>query len=135
MASSDAWRRFRKSRVGPLGAVLVAAVLAVALLGPLVATQDPNQQSRETMLDDMGMPVAPGAVAGHPLGADSLGRDEMARLLHGGRISMGVGLGATVVAVGIGVTVGVVAGYAGGIVETVLIFVIDVMLSDRKSVV
>ncbi len=129
MFDSDARKRFRQSRVGPVGLALVSLMLAVALLGPVVASTDPNQQSRDTMLDDMGMPVAPFTQPGHPLGADPLGRDELARLLHGGRISMGVGLGATAVAATIGVFVGVVSGFLGGVAETVLIFLVDVMLS------
>ncbi len=124
-----AWRRFRKNKGALLGALLVLFVTSVALLGPFVAPHDPNAQFREELLHDDGTPVAPGEVDGFPLGADPLGRDELSRILHGGAVSMQVAFLATSLAVLLGLLVGVVSGYFGGLVDLVLMRLVDVLLS------
>jgi peptide/nickel transport system permease protein len=65
----------------------------------------------------------------HPLGTDDLGRDLLARLLYGGRISIAVGLAAILIAIVLGVTVGALAGYCGGVLDHVLMRVTDLFLS------
>lgn len=129
MASGTAYSRFVKSRVGPIGAFLVALVVTTSLVGPLLAPHDPYVQNAERLVDDVGLPVGPGEVAGYYLGADPIGRDELARLLHGGRVSMSVGFAGTLLAASIGVVLGIAAGFLGGVTDAVLVFVIDAMLS------
>lgn len=121
--------RFRRTRVGPIGLALVVAITTLSIVGPAISPHDPDVQLREQLVRDDGLPVAPREVPGHLLGGDPLGRDELSRLLHGGRVSMAVGFGGTILAVGLGVIVGVVAGFAGGPIDTALVFVVDVMLS------
>lgn len=129
MATNDARARFLRSRVGPVGLALVLSVLALSVVGPYVSPHDPALQLRDELVRDDGLPVGPGVRAGHPLGGDPLGRDELSRLLHGGRVSMTVALASTALSVALGVLFGVVAGFVGGALDTVLVFFIDVMLS------
>jgi len=124
-----AWRRFRKNKGALVGAALVFVVTGLALLGPLLAPHDPNEQRRELLLRDDGTPVAPGEVAGYALGSDTVGRDELSRLLHGGMISMQVAFMATLIAVVLGLTVGVTSGYFGGLTDSVAMRTVDIVLS------
>ncbi len=124
-----AWRRFRKNKGALWGGMLVLSVTLVAALGPLLAPHDPDQQHRETLLSGDGSPVAPWSVPGHPLGADSLGRDELSRLLHGGAVSMQVAFFATALAVLLGVVVGALSGYFLGAFDFLSMRLVDVLLS------
>ncbi len=124
-----AWRRFRKNKGALFGAVLVAFVTATAALGPFVAPHDPNEQLRDTLINDDFEPAAPFEVPGHWLGADSTGRDELSRLLHGGRVSMMVAYLATLLAIFIGTLAGVTSGYFGGWVDFGWMRLVDLLLS------
>lgn len=126
---SRAFRRFRRNKGALAGLILVLAVTALGLLGPLLAPFDPVEQFTDTLLLDTGLPAGPGAAAGHWLGGDVLARDELSRLLSGARVSMLVAYLATALAVLIGVTLGLVSGYVGGRVDTVLMRMVDVVLS------
>jgi peptide/nickel transport system permease protein len=92
-----------------------------AAAAPLVVGADPYAT-------DLGARLAPPG-AGHPLGQDTLGRDVLARVLHGARISLAVGLAAVLVSFAVGVTLGAAAGYLGGWVDEALARVIDVLLA------
>jgi ABC-type dipeptide/oligopeptide/nickel transport system permease subunit len=126
---SRAFRRFRRNKGALVGLILVVAVTALGLLGPLLAPFDPVEQFTDTLLLDTGLPAGPGAAVGHWLGGDVLARDELSRLLSGARVSMLVAYLATALAVLIGVTLGLVSGYVGGRVDTVLMRMVDVVLS------
>ncbi len=105
-------------RVG--GAIVVFAVLA-AVVGPFVTAFDPAAQ-------DLALRLA-GPTISHPLGLDELGRDILARVLAGARISFLVGLTVVSVSASIGVLLGAVAGYFGGVLDDVISRVIDVLLA------
>lgn len=109
-----------------MGAVLAggAVVLLVALLGvaaPLVTSANPYTT-------DLDARLAPPDHA-HPLGQDALGRDVLARLLRGARISLGTGLAITAISLLVGVLLGAAAGYTGGWLDEALARVIDVLLA------
>jgi peptide/nickel transport system permease protein len=96
-----------------LGAVLVLAVLAMGLAAPLLFPNDP--------LGLAGRPLQwPGANPRFPLGTDPSGRDIMAQLFHGARVSLLIGFVATLVATAIGIAIGALAGFYSGLVDTVL---------------
>jgi len=96
-----------------LGAVLVLAVLAMGLATPLLFPNDP--------LGLAGRPLQwPGANPRFPLGTDPSGRDIMAQLFHGARVSLLIGFVATLVATAIGIAIGALAGFYSGLVDTVL---------------
>jgi peptide/nickel transport system permease protein len=110
-STNTAWRRFSRDRVaiGALGAMLLIVVLAV--IAPAISP-DP------TAIDLDAIKQAP--TREHPLGTDSAGRDVWARLLHGARVSMSVGLVAVGIATLIGTLIGLIAGYARGAIDNVL---------------
>ncbi len=116
----DAWRRFRHHKLAMVGAIIYALLILMTIVGPFVWTRGIN---------DIDLLASNQFSAAHPLGADDLGRDVLARILWGGRISIAVGLAAMLVAVTIGVLVGAVAGFFGGWVDTLLSRFIEVFLS------
>jgi peptide/nickel transport system permease protein len=104
-----------------IGAAIVGLALTAALVGPLVTHADPAAQQLALRLA--------GPTAGHPLGLDELGRDILARVLAGARISFLVGLTVVSVSASFGTLLGALAGYYGGIVDDVVGRVIDVLLA------
>jgi len=125
-----AFRRFRRNKGALVGAALVAAVTATATIGPFLAPQDPIATHPDTLIGENGIPLGPGDhVEGYPLGGDTLGRDMLSRLLHGGKVSMQVAYFATALAVAIGVLVGITTGYFGGALDFLAMRFVDVLLS------
>ncbi|MEU6141201.1 ABC transporter permease [Streptomyces sp. NPDC047081] len=119
----SALRRRRLARSWPavLSWLVLAAVLLVAAVGPLLVQTDPLRQTPSALL--------PFGSAGHPLGTDDLGRDELARLVHGARPLLLVSFTATALAAVAGTAIGLVAGYAGGVVEQALMRLVDLALA------
>ncbi|MEX0693464.1 MAG: ABC transporter permease [Rhodospirillales bacterium] len=112
--------RFMRHRLAVVSSIILAVLIALALLAPLI----------ETMLGidadavDLLARYAP-ASAAHPLGTDALGRDVLVRLLQGGRVSLFVGLTATITAAIIGTAIGLFAGYMGGRTDAFIMRVTD----------
>jgi peptide/nickel transport system permease protein len=114
-------RPARQSQVlGRVGLVLVAAVIAVALLGPLM--------SHGSSYDFVGVPFAPPSST-QPLGTDVLGRNALTRLLNGGYTILGLSAAATITGVSVGASLGIVAAYRGGWVDECIMRVLDVLLA------
>ena len=110
-----------------IGSVIVFAVMAIALLAPLLAPHDPYEQDLMKRLlppfwDSRGSWE-------HIFGTDHLGRDYLSRLIYGARISLLIGIGAALISGLIGTIMGVMAGYFGGRVDMVVTFLITVRLS------
>jgi peptide/nickel transport system permease protein len=110
-----------------IGGILVLLIALIALIGPALAPFDPGVQDMVGGLDADGAPI--GFSAAHWLGSDALGRDVLSRLLHGARISLIVGVSATLIAMVIGVTIGLLAGYFRGIVDAAAMRTVDVVMS------
>jgi oligopeptide transport system permease protein len=115
----DAWRRLQHNRLAVAGGVTLLLLAAACVLGPLLSPFGYAEQDLNNTF------AAPGSV--HWLGTDQLGRDLLVRVLQGGRISLGVGLCATFVALTIGVVYGAVAGYLGGRTDAVMMRLVDIM--------
>jgi oligopeptide transport system permease protein len=115
----DAWIRLRKNRMAVIGGVALIVITLLCLLAPLISPYGYEQQ-------DLLLGAA-GPSAQHWLGTDVFGRDQLTRILYGGRISLMVGLIATGVALVIGVTWGAVAGYAGGRVDAFMMRFVDIV--------
>lgn len=126
MRDSRWFRSFRTNRGAVVGLVLVTSAIVFAFVGPHLAPRPPNEQFAEG-LGKLGIPTPPGDV--FLLGADGLGRDELSRLLHGGRVSMKVALMATGLALLLGLVVGVTSGYFGGLVDQIAMRLVDILLS------
>lgn len=126
-------RRALSHRSFVIGFVGVGIVLLLAILAPLVTWHDPYAQS---IIDRRLPPIwygwfwdDPLATWNHPLGTDQLGRDYWSRLVYGGRISLFIGLTATLVSGLIGTTLGILAGYFGGRTDMVISFLITTRLT------
>jgi peptide/nickel transport system permease protein len=120
-------QRFMSQRL-PLAAAIVLIVMAfIALLAPVVAPYDPIEQFREEGLTELGAPVPPNAQFW--LGTDGLGRDLFSRLIYGARISLGIGITASAIAVLIALVVGGGAGFVGGALDFWTTRFIDLVMS------
>jgi len=113
------WRRFRRSKLALIALVYVGAVALIAIFAPLIA-RDPNNI-------DLASRLLPPDHA-HRLGTDDLGRDVLARVIHGARVSLTVGFTATAIALLIGSFLGALAGYYGGAVDWIVSRLIEVVL-------
>lgn len=126
LSDPRAWRRFRNNKGALAGGVLVVFVLLASFVGPVLAPADPDL-IQEAGLQGDGTPTGPDEH--FFLGADNLGRDELSRLLFGGRVSLAVALGAVLFAGAWGFAAGLVAGYFRGGVDTAVIQTINFVLS------
>ncbi len=132
-AAESPWRRFAgdffASRIAVAGLVLLLAVVAVALAAPLLAPQNPYDLAKLDLLDAR---LAPGeeGMGGkrYLLGTDGQGRDMLSAIMYGLRVSLYVGVASGVIALTIGALLGVVAAYAGGRFEQLLMRIVDIQL-------
>lgn len=115
----DAWHRLQRNKLAVAGGVMLLALSLLCVVGPWFSPYGYEEQN-------LGNAFAPPGGA-HWLGTDQLGRDLLVRLLYGGRISLGVGLCATFVALTIGVVYGAVSGYAGGRTDSVMMRLVDIV--------
>ncbi len=122
-----ALRRFLRHRLAVVGAIALLIVVLAAVVGPLLLPYDPN------VVDPLAIRQPPSA--DHLLGTDSAGRDVLARLLAGGRVSLLVGLTVALTATVIGLVLGAIAGFFGGWVDSVLSRITDVVLSFPTLIV
>lgn len=119
--SVAAWQRFRRNRAAVAGLVLLGAFVLMATVGPSLTPHTPFKQSLDGSLETPRW--------GHWLGRDEVGRDILARIVHGARISLGMALGAALIAGTVGVLTGLVAAYRGGMAEEVMMRLVDVVLA------
>ncbi len=116
----------RHSRVAGLGAALVVVVVLVALLGPLTSPRDPLEHNLRSRFKPPGFQDGSGVFL---LGTDQLGRDILSRLIAGTRVSVIVGVLSVVIAGLIGVSYGLISGFAGGLVDNLMMRVADAFLA------
>jgi peptide/nickel transport system permease protein len=125
-----AWLRLRKDKTAITSAVVIVILVVLAICAPLIAHlvgHGPNTQYPLTGLSPAGLPLGPNS---HFLfGTDDLGRDILVRTVYGARVSLLVGIIASVSAMVIGTAIGMVAGFVGGAVDTLLSRFMDVILS------
>jgi peptide/nickel transport system permease protein len=117
----EAWRRFKRHRLAYWSLWVLGFMILAVLVGPLFYKVGVNQVDIQAGLT--------GPSAKHPLGTDDLGRDMLARMLYGGRISLAVGFAAMMMAISVGVIIGALAGMARGWVDAALMWVTDLFLS------
>jgi peptide/nickel transport system permease protein len=124
------WRRFRTDRVAMVSLGFIVLLILVAIAAPLIVkllgVSGPYQQNLNA-LDPFGQPIGPSSA--HPFGVDELGRDILARVIYGARVSLEVAFVATGAAVVIGVIVGMAAGYLRGWVDSLLARTMDIVLA------
>lgn len=115
------FRRFLRRKVSVAGAVILLFFFAVAILGPLLCSQDP-------LMQDLTNPYADPSAA-HWFGTDYLGRDTFTRMVYGARVSLTLSFSGVLTGCAIGVLMGVCAGYFGGWVDTLISRIIDILLA------
>jgi len=115
------WLQFRRNPMAMAGLIVAVLLVVLSLAAPLLATDDPAVQSLRERLQPPS--------AAHWLGTDELGRDVYSRLLFGGRITLGMVVSVVLLVAPFGLVVGCVAGYAGGIVDRIMMRVTDIFLA------
>lgn len=115
----DAWYRFCRNKLGLFGLVIILIMVLFALVGPMFIPFDYSTQ------DLTNMYASPDAV--HLMGTDNLGRDLFVRMAYGARVSLSVGLVASLISLGIGVTYGAIAGFVGGMVDNIMMRIVDII--------
>lgn len=111
---------------GMVGLVIVGVLAIGALLGPLLLDVDP---ARQDLRGRLAPPIWAGGTGAHPFGTDGLGHDVLARVIAGARISLLIGVVATLAAGVIGVTLGLIAGATGGLVDRIATWIVDVQMA------
>ena len=119
-------RALLKSGKGLFGAALLLIAIVATLAAPLLAPYDPTDQS---VLAKFAEPVFIDPDSGHLFGGDNLGRDIFSRVLYGGRASLAIGVLATAIAAVVGSVLGGIAGFRGGVIDTVIMRLVDLQLS------
>jgi peptide/nickel transport system permease protein len=115
------WRAFKRNKPALFGAVLIIFIVLVAIFAPLIAPDDPLAQSTRNRLQGLG--------GDNLLGTDPYGRDVLSRIIYGTRVALRVGVLSVALGAVIGTIIGVTAAYFGGIVDTLLMRLVDVLLS------
>ncbi len=124
----DMVRRFRKNKLAVVGLIVLCLVITVCVAAPVFTPYDP-------VLDmDLSKRLLPPGSKGHIFGTDDYGRDILARLLYGGRVSLLTGLLVSMISMVVGVSIGCVAGYFGGWLDSVLMRAVDIVMSFPSMV-
>jgi peptide/nickel transport system permease protein len=125
-----AWERLRRDTAAKVAAGTIAVIILLALFAPAIAAivgHGPNEPFVDTGENAFGLPVAPNGTFW--FGTDSSGRDVFIRVLYGARISLVVGVLATLISVALGTVFGLIAGYLGGIWDALIARLVDVTLA------
>ncbi|MER2606299.1 MAG: ABC transporter permease subunit [Siculibacillus sp.] len=121
------WTDFAVNRGAVAGLVVILFVLALAVLADVLAPHDPMEQFRAHVLQP---PVwATGGSWAFPFGTDDVGRDMLSRIIHGARYSLFIGFAVVVVSLAVGVMLGLTSAFMGGLVDTVISRLMDLIMS------
>lgn len=118
---SDAWRRLRRDRAALVGLALVLTMMVLAIGAPVIAAHDPIEQTLVKRLEPPSLD--------YPFGTDDLGRDVFSRILHGGRISLRVGVVSVALGTVVGALLGLISGYAGRWVDSAISRSMEIVLA------
>ncbi|MDY6942344.1 MAG: ABC transporter permease subunit [Pseudomonadota bacterium] len=117
----DAGRRLRANRAAMVSLAILMTLAILVTIGPWLSPYDYETSDWDAIL------LTPSLTSGHIFGTDFLGRDLFARTLYGGRISLLVGVAATLVSLIIGISYGATAGYLGGRVDSIMMRIVDIL--------
>ena len=123
----DAWRRFKQNKLAMAGLITLAGLIIFAFIGPFLIKY--NYYTNDLMNTYLKPSWS------HPFGTDSLGRDSMARLMYGGRVSLAIGFVSVLINLSIGVFYGGISGYFGGRIDNIMMRIIDVIYSIPRIIV
>lgn len=128
--NSDLAYSFRRSKVTVVAGSITLIYLLAALFAPWVAPHDPYDMASVSVLDAFLPPAwIDGGDSRYLLGTDNVGRDVLSTIIHGSRISLGVGFTSVILAATLGVTLGLISGFAGGRLDAVIMRIAEVQLS------
>src|SRR2546430_6387166 len=116
-------RRILRKPSSRVAIFALGVILLVGLLAPLIAPYDPAAQPDIVALKDLPPSLA------HPFGTDPYSRDVLSRVIYGARLSLMIGVLATIVSLTLGVAYGAISGYAGGLLDAFMMLVLDAFLS------
>jgi ABC-type dipeptide/oligopeptide/nickel transport system permease subunit len=123
------WRRFRKDKVAFVGLGFILLLVLTAIFAPVISSIrhiGPNQIF-QNQVNEIGLPLGPSSV--HWFGSDTAGRDVFIRTIYGARTSMAVAILATGISVTIGIVLGLIAGFYGGVSDTIISRTVDIVMS------
>ena len=124
----DAWKRLKRNKLAVLGAIWIILMILVALTADLWAQPwlgSPTDIDTTTVAQTSKLPPSPE----HPFGTDATGRDQLVRVIYGARVSLTVGVIATVISTAIGLVMGAIAAFYGGIFDTIIMRLADMFLA------
>ena len=127
MSRQELWRRMKKSNFFMIGSILVILIVLMALLAPWIAPHDPVKSNLAMRLQPPD--YFSKGWEGHILGTDALGQDILSRLMVGSRVSLYISFTVVIATAIIGTVLGIVAGYFGGIVDTIIMRFSDIQVS------
>lgn len=116
-----AFNKFVSNKLAVIGSIAIFIIVTTALAAPLIVSHAPNTQN---LINQLAPPSAE-----HLLGTDDLGRDTLSRLLYGSRVSLAVSFAAVAGIILIGTIIGAVAGYFGGVIDSILMRFVDLIIS------
>ncbi|ASR07827.1 dipeptide ABC transporter permease DppC [Rhizobium leguminosarum bv. viciae] len=126
-ALAEFWHYFSRNKGAVIGLVVFSIILVVAVLAPLFAPHQPNEQNRQVLL---AVPFwMEAGSASYPLGTDAVGRDILSRLIYGARFSLFIGVVVVTLSVISGVLIGLVAGFFRGKIDTAIMRLMDIILA------
>ena len=120
------WMAFTENRLAMIGLLIIVTLVIIAIMAPVVAPYEPNTPNLQSRLEP--------ASSRHWLGTDELGRDILSRIIHGSRLTLYVVVLVAIIAAPVGLIIGTTAGYAGGIVDTILMRITDIFLAFPKLI-
>lgn len=127
---SDVFYSFRHSPVTIIAALVTFILVGSAVFAPLIAPYDPFNPASLNLMDGFTPPMSQSMTGNYfLLGSDHQGRDVLSTILYGSRVSLFVGVSATLFAIVLGVGLGLIAGYRGGLVDSIIMRVADIQLS------
>jgi len=127
---SDIWHSFKKSKITIISAIITLVFFVSALFAPLIAPQNPFDPAQLSLLDSYTPPAwLDDGNSQYILGTDDQGRDIFSTLLYGSRISLAVGFASVIFAAILGIGLGLLAGYAGGRTDAIIMRIADIQLT------
>ncbi|MGB2551964.1 ABC transporter permease [Campylobacter sp. MOP51] len=125
--SNQLIKQFTKNYFAMFGLFIVLVLVVCAIFAPLIAPFDPNEQN-------LAMRLLPpiyenGANSAYILGTDDFGRDLLSRIIYGARVSIMIGFISVVISLAIGLLLGILAGYYGGLIDLIIMRIVDIMLA------
>ncbi|WP_303881733.1 ABC transporter permease [Acetomicrobium mobile] len=122
----EAWLRFKRNKLALVGLIMAISIIVIAIFAPLIVPYDPFEQL--IWKEGKEARLAPPSLK-HLMGTDIYGRDILSRIIYGARISLQIGIFASIVSLIIGVPLGAMAGYIGGVVDDLISWLINVVFA------